>query len=131
MEQSKICTKCKEIKLVSNFRRPTVKSYWCDACCKIRAKNWYDRGDGKNWRLKYEYGITLEQYNIMLLKQEGRCGICNNLPGKLPLAVDHCHDTKKVRGLLCNECNTGIGYFKNNKLILQQAIKYLQGGSNE
>lgn len=56
------------------------------------------------------YGITLEQYDAMFAKQAGRCAICGtDKPGRQRLHVDHCHATKKVRGLLCFVCNTRLG----------------------
>lgn len=45
----------------------------------------------------------------------------------MTLFVDHCHDKKKVRGMLCNNCNTGLGYFKDDTTRLQRAIDYLNG----
>ena len=82
--------------------------------------------DGKNARLKARYGITLETYNDMLFEQDGVCKICkgkNN--SKQSLAVDHCHKTGKIRGLLCSPCNIMLGHSKDNKLTLQEAIMYL------
>ncbi len=86
----------------------------------------------KSHNLKRAYGITLEQYDAMLLQQDGNCAICRkpehvlNKEGKRrALAVDHCHDTKKVRGLLCTNCNKGIGHFSDDPLRLCAAITYL------
>jgi len=89
-----------------------------------------------SWRsadLKKSFGITLEQYNEMLESQSGVCAICNNPETvidnrtKQPrnLAVDHCHTTKKVRGLLCMGCNQGLGNFRDNPKFLANAISYL------
>ena len=76
--------------------------------------------------LKNNYGLTIEQYNQMFVDQNGICAICNgkNKNGR-NLYVDHNHITGKVRGLLCNNCNCGIGYLKENEDILLKAIKYL------
>lgn len=80
-----------------------------------------------------KFGITVEEYNVILEQQKGVCKICNNPetsknnkgePKKL--AVDHCHITGKIRGLLCIGCNIGLGQFKDNKEILSSAIKYLE-----
>lgn len=76
-------------------------------------------------------GITIEDYNNMLKKQKNKCGICRakiheNSYKKL-FDVDHNHNTGKVRGLLCNHCNRGLGYLKDNKSYLKNAIKYLEG----
>ena len=82
----------------------------------------------RNARFKRLYGITLDEYNLMVTEREGCCDICGihyNETGK-NLAVDHCHTTDKVRGLLCFNCNIGIGYLKDNVNILNSAIKYLE-----
>lgn len=75
---------------------------------------------------KRTHGISLEIYNDMLEVQGGTCAICN-LPCKTgkSLAVDHSHDTGAIRGLLCINCNTGLGHFKDNLDLLSRAMKYL------
>lgn len=75
-------------------------------------------------KLMGTYGITLEDYNNMLASQNNRCLICGDIRYKLH--VDHNHETGKVRGLLCNSCNTGIGLLKENENILLSAIEYLK-----
>lgn len=79
--------------------------------------------------LKHRYGITLKDYEELLDKQNGVCAICSNketIKRKTNLSVDHCHTTNKVRGLLCDQCNKGLGNFKNDTLLLQNAAKYLE-----
>lgn len=83
----------------------------------------------RNSRLKSKYNINLTIYNNMLKEQNYCCKICKStIPGdnKKYFSVDHCHITNKVRGLLCNSCNKGLGMFKDNIDILDEAIKYLQ-----
>jgi hypothetical protein len=82
----------------------------------------------KKHRLKKTYGITLDDYNTLFAKQEGKCTICNTHQSQLQksLAVDHCHTTKQVRGLLCMTCNTALGKFKDDINLLQNAINYLK-----
>lgn len=77
--------------------------------------------------LQRKYGITLEQYNILLVKQNSNCAICGINQANLSraLAVDHCHTTGKIRGLLCSNCNTGLGLFDDNVGNLTAAIQYL------
>lgn len=75
--------------------------------------------------LRYRYGIELEEYEQMLEDQGGTCYICDNPPGKYRLSVDHCHESGTVRGLLCHDCNHGLGKFKDNIGLLFRAIKYL------
>lgn len=82
----------------------------------------------RNWHLVKTYGITSEDYNNMFIEQGGRCAICgkHQTEFKKRLAVDHCHDTGKVRGLLCDSCNNGIGKLKDDIQLLTNAIKYLE-----
>lgn len=77
--------------------------------------------------LKRLYGITLEQYAEMFSEQGEVCAICKAECGtKKSLSVDHDHATGKVRGLLCNGCNTSLGQFKDSQILLQRAIEYLK-----
>lgn len=97
-------------------------------------KNYYilnkDRKDwsGRKSNLKLKFGITPEEYDAILNKQNGCCAICNthSLAFKRRLAVDHNHETGKVRGLLCMFCNTALGKFEDSVDILNRAINYLQ-----
>lgn len=77
--------------------------------------------------LKCKFGITLNQYESMLALQNHRCAICGVPQSELKrrMSVDHNHETGKVRSLLCNHCNTGLGYFRDSEQILTKAIKYL------
>ena len=85
------------------------------------------------YRLKTRYNITSEKYTEMLISQGGVCAICeqketvqHNTSNRVQkLAVDHCHVTGKVRGLLCQDCNRGIAKFHDDTKILENAIKYL------
>ncbi|SRR6266446_7107114 len=80
-------------------------------------------------KLKYRYGITLNEYSALLEGQAGKCAICGtNIFDKLKkrrLAVDHDHKTGRVRGLLCYMCNIGLGSFLDEVPRLQAAIEYL------
>jgi hypothetical protein len=71
------------------------------------------------------YRISLADYDAMLALQHGACAICKRTPGKR-LAVDHCHTTGKVRGLLCAKCNSGLAFFQDNPRYLAAATAYLQ-----
>ena len=72
--------------------------------------------------------MTLEEHQKLFEKQQGRCAICNKHQSELnkEISIDHSHKTGKVRGLLCNNCNSGIGYFNDNKELLIKAISYLE-----
>lgn len=73
------------------------------------------------------YGITQQDYSLLLNSQNGVCAICKKLPSILRrLDVDHNHETRKVRGLLCSPCNQGIGLFKEDISLLQRAEIYLK-----
>lgn len=73
------------------------------------------------------YGITLEEFNKILDKQDNKCKICkNNFKNSKDTHIDHCHETGKIRDLLCADCNKMIGTAKENVEILKEAIKYLE-----
>lgn len=117
------CTDCnKEFK----YSWTSSKRYRCQICQKRY---------NKNTNLKRDFNITISEYEDMVLEQDGKCAICNSLettksskdPSKTKrLAVDHCHSSLKVRGLLCSNCNTALGKFKDNIEFLKNAISYLE-----
>jgi hypothetical protein len=76
--------------------------------------------------LQKNYGISLEEYRTLVEKQKGLCLICQKAPEDKALAVDHCHATGRVRGLLCIPCNVGLGNFKDDPKLLQKAAEYLE-----
>lgn len=73
--------------------------------------------------LKTRYGIDLAEYMRMAEEQDSRCALCRNLAQGM--MVDHCHTAKKVRGLLCSNCNSILGYASDNITVLQLAVEYL------
>ncbi len=88
---------------------------------------------GRKHHLKTRYTITPKEYEAKLISQDYCCAICgkdvvDNIRGGIPVAlsVDHCHKTNKLRDLLCYQCNSGLGQFKDNLEILQKAIEYLR-----
>lgn len=94
------------------------------------AKEWRKNNPiaAKNNALKSAFGITIDDYFDMLEQQDGGCGICGAKDnGKRfdYFAVDHCHTTNKVRGLLCTNCNKGLGHFKDRIDLLDAAKQYL------
>ena len=103
-------------------------------------KRWYAANKEKRkqydyeWQLVYRYGITRNDFKAMLVNQKGVCAICKQPETQIDkrtgnvkqLAVDHCHKTGKVRGLLCVHCNHGLGKFKDNVDLLKTAIIYLE-----
>ena len=98
---------------------------------KEYGKQWYykNKDRAKATKLKRTYNLTLDQYNKMLSDQNGCCKIC---PTELTKPhVDHCHKTDKVRGLLCSNCNTGLGLLKEDTRILNKMIKYIKENKSE
>lgn len=132
----KTCTKCKRSQPTSEFyKQKNTKDGLkpsCRTCCKAANKAWVDKAPKAftteyklNARLKHLYGITLEQYNKMVVSQNGLCAICDKPPVDERLVVDHCHNTGKVRGLLCRLCNSGIGKLGDDVERLKRAVAYL------
>lgn len=75
-----------------------------------------------------KYNLPIEEYDRMVKEQRGKCAICGQeQTTKSRLFVDHDHNTGKVRGLLCDCCNFGIGHFQDDPLLLEIAIEYLRG----
>jgi hypothetical protein len=72
------------------------------------------------------HGITLEEYRLLKARQKNRCAICDRRPKKgKRLCIDHCHRTKKVRGLLCVVCNVTVGFLEKNLMRTTRAQQYL------
>ena len=90
------------------------------------------RKSQRKWHLKKTYNLTLEDFDIMLDEQGGVCKICGceayneRNAFREYLVVDHCHDTGVVRGLLCSQCNIGLGSFNDNLSLVASATKYLE-----
>lgn len=135
LKECKIC-KIKKPK-EDYYKSNTYKSGYrpeCIKCCGEKGKKYPKTKEQiRASRLKTAYGITLEDFDKMFVEQGGVCAICKlpqtveNRKGVVShLCVDHCHKTGKVRGLLCNNCNKGIGNLKESKLNLLRAIEYLE-----
>lgn len=95
----------------------------------IKSKNlgyyYADKNKFRNRQLKARYGISLDDYNNLVTKQNGVCKICEKTNGSQNLYVDHDHVTGKIRSLLCRSCNVGIGHFRDNPELLKRAMNYL------
>lgn len=78
--------------------------------------------------LRRRFGITHDDYDLMLSKQNNRCAICGRMPrnGERSLVVDHDHNTGVVRGLLCGKCNTSLGTFGDSIEGLKRAVAYIE-----
>ena len=82
--------------------------------------------------IKRVYGVSKEYYNSLISKNKNKCGICGNTftykyPNKP--CIDHNHETKKIRGLLCFKCNTAIGFFNDNSKVITMGINWIKGGN--
>lgn len=147
---SKICSKCNIEQPISSFHKKSsglmgVKAE-CKTCCSKWQSDHYYKPEIKNkrikrqssdayqlyirkFRLRTKYGISLEQYKVMLTAQDNCCNICKTtIPGGRSakyFAIDHCHITGKIRQLLCSRCNLVLGYVKDNQILLHQMIEYL------
>jgi hypothetical protein len=77
-------------------------------------------------RLMSQFGMTIADYNALLARQNGACRICKTKPAGRRLAVDHCHLTDTIRSLLCNNCNLGVGNFKDNPALMRAAADYIE-----
>lgn len=82
----------------------------------------------KALHLKKKYNLTLDQWNSMFLEQQGKCKVCETHQDNLEkeLAVDHCHKTGKIRGLLCVRCNRAIGLLEDRIDLLEKSINHLR-----
>jgi len=133
--------------------RPDKLTIYCKECTSILGKARYSNPEkrnrilsrGKAWReqnpesdvrkhLRRKYGMTLEQYNFLFEKQKGLCALCRkpettkrNSKSDSPerLAVDHCHDTGRIRGLLCFKCNTAVGSIGDDEESARRVVEYL------
>jgi len=115
--QFKKCTNCNIIKNIKEFNKNgKYTSSKCSKCIfKIQRES----------HLLNKYNLTTDDYNKLLLNQNKVCAICNKESYR-NLCVDHDHKTGKIRALLCDLCNTGLGKFKDNTELLEKAILYLK-----
>lgn len=143
----KSCARCKKSLPLSKFFKDNQKSSKLTSLCKscmmiYRAKyvrnniekirkygrdyNFKDKDRAKNWKLKFDHGITLDVFKEMLIKQNNKCSICKrSFTNKVKPCVDHNHETKKIRDLLCPSCNFLLGNCNESTLVLKKAINYL------
>lgn len=120
----KKCSQCGRLKSVKLFHKRSKSADGLKPNCKKCHREAERHGQFLR-NLSKLYGVTKEAYDALLASQGGRCWICRRLFKKSP-HVDHDHKTGKVRGLLCNGCNRGLGYFHDDPERLAAAIRYLQ-----
>ena len=121
---SKRCSTCKETKEKVNFHKNrNITDGLEGRCIPCGQKR------SRDIELKRRYNLTEDEFDKILKDQGGTCKICNNTSSNsriVKLSVDHCHETGNVRGLLCSNCNMGLGRFKDNAELLSKAIEYLR-----
>lgn len=127
----KMCATCRTTQVSENFgsdsARKDGKNRECRKCAAKRTQEWRKKhGNQRAKHLQAKYKLSLEQYEILLAKQGGGCWICGDIPkeGK-HLDVDHDHQSRKVRGLLCHRCNKGLGGFRDRLDLLNRAFGYI------
>lgn len=125
------CKKCGKTNLLAN--EITWTCIWpsiCKECKRKISQEYRDKGGikySRNKSFKYKYGITLEQYEIMLINQDNKCLICERkFSNTIKPDVDHCHKTKKIRGILCHACNLALGYLREDMTVIQKLLDYLE-----
>ncbi|SDK65804.1 endonuclease domain-containing protein [Nonomuraea jiangxiensis] len=129
-EGQKFCARCAEIKPKEEFGSNRASkdglTIYCLPCHVVvtRENKIKKYGSERNYLLTYRYGITEDDFERMLARQGGLCAICRVVPG---VFVDHCHATGLVRGVLCFNCNNGLGHFGDNTVLLELAALYLDG----
>lgn len=113
--------------------RPRPDPGVCTVCAKRakrRAAGVPERKQGfcqKTYMAGYHYGLSPEQFSQLEAEAGGRCQLCGEEPETARgLHIDHCHETGRVRGLLCTHCNRGLGGFRDRPDLLAKAIEYLK-----
>lgn len=139
VDDTKVCNQCQVAKSLFEF-------YWqynkprgsCIKCCNNRGKEYWqsyyqeNKDRFKDNYLVRKYGITIEQYNELLERQDYVCAICKSSETATEkntlrsLAVDHCHSTGRVRGLLCTSCNFFLGQLESREEMLDDYLRYLE-----
>ena len=106
----------------------------CKPCDSIARKQWTTNNPAKakqssrNRGVLHKYGITQDKYLAMFKQQDGKCAICSTTDNKgKSFSIDHCHETGTIRGLLCNQCNRGIGMLGDTASTVLLAYEYLKG----
>lgn len=138
----KTCSKCQRVLDRSRFHRDKTGRDGLRANCKDCARRWRDAT--RDARRKYDaeyhagsyspekqragrlrrYGLTEESLAELQASQGGLCAVCRRAPSRRGLVIDHDHQTKAIRGLLCDPCNTGIGLLGDTLEGLQRAVEY-------
>lgn len=143
-----ICGSCEKPKRKSSFYPEPSRAHGISSRCikcdqeKNRALYKQNAEQRKAYRIRYKarrrelhleqkWGMSISEYGAMCRAQNGLCAICGKAPLKRQLAVDHDHATGAIRGLLCDSCNLGIGYFNDDPELMLAAIDYINQSRNQ
>lgn len=148
---TKHCRRCLTDKPLAEFYINWVTSDGRASYCKVCAKQWQSSDHAKNrvrnnarskqYNLLYHFGLTPDEYDALVAKQGGLCGICGDPLGSYDEPshadaqsyrphVDHDHATGAVRGILCGPCNRGLGFMRDSVAVLERAVEYLRGSAS-
>ena len=138
---TKTCRMCNQVLSLNKFGRRSDCGKWsyrneCKKCISEKQRQYRknrgmsktdkERRYEKNRQLKYKFGITLDEYEMILVQQGGGCAICGRTNrDNQQLSVDHDHKTGEIRGLLCTPCNLILGHTDDSPDRLRQMICYL------
>jgi DNA-directed RNA polymerase subunit RPC12/RpoP len=122
----KICIRCKKELSLNKFgKHPTAKDGYRNQCNACRFELRKERPTYKRQIRQYRYGITQDEYSALLIYQNNKCAICKKIFTKTP-HIDHCHNSKIIRGLLCGNCNTALGLLGDDQERILAAAQYLK-----
>ncbi len=135
----KVCSKCRQSKLLTEFYPQANGVYGRKSACSTCSRSYtsrYRKAKGEGGKhvarcsyLQRTYGMSLEEYTSLLSAQNASCAICQTHYSKVlhgKLCVDHCHESGKIRGLLCHPCNAAIGLLKEDEEVLYRAARYIR-----
>lgn len=133
-EEKRLCPAC-----IKNLPGNLFKGKFCMMCVVLKGVRDApeEAPQSRIDLLLRKYGMTVIDYRRIYDRQAGRCGICSesrswdHKVGALPFVVDHDHSTGNVRGLLCGQCNSGLGFFRDNRDSLVRAVTYLDRASGK
>lgn len=137
------CYVCKIVKPLVDFYTDRGATWGragrCIACAAIQNKRWRVENKEKaslvsrKTHIKMKYGISWEEFERVYSTQDGRCAICTKELQKASrdTCIDHDHLTGVIRGVLCRKCNTGLGQFCDDLLVLKKAVTYLEQWSQK
>jgi hypothetical protein len=135
------CNKCQDFRPLREFTRSKARrsgyQSLCKAHCKIAQYAWCSKNAVRLRRIRLRHklkaaNITVEEFETLMMRQNGKCAVCDEPETttykRTPrsLSIDHCHQTGKIRGLLCTRCNTALGLLRENIAIVNKLGAYIK-----